>query len=555
MSVIIKRGEKIPITNNSIYSTSVDNQEVISVNIYEGEKKYVKYNHLLKKAILKGLSKKPRGKAKIMITFFIDANGILSVTAKEIDREEKSNNQIEFTIKNDSLNLTNEEMEKIKSKNKNYLSKVKVGRAPDYYNLKKTLKEYEDIYNETEDQEEKYNILLGYNYALEVFINKFDKNFDNEIIMEKFYIYVRLLFISYIKVFNIKNELDKDEQSKIIENIKNYADIFLVLSSGYFEDLVEILKDLPKKIFYEIVVYFIEKSNEYGKTCLKDEQKFSRYNSMKFFEKSNNLFTKYICDTENIVKMGCNLNIKNNCINQKLRYTTFLKDINSNIILLCEDALKKKKLISSSRGFSENKNIISYEEYQIVLETYEKMLPKYKDKNNLEEAIILANMIKINYELLGYTNYKLYCKWGEECESIAKKLQLDSKVEWYSDFCETYNKIKIQYHSIIENEMKLKIKTKYEKEFEEIDEKFKKEATKGFINYILEKIPYKGYEEDIKNNSKDFNNVNPELIFYLFEKYHPKHYKYLEDDEKSKLKYFLIESIDSLLNKLYTRIM
>ena len=554
MSVIIKRGTKIPITNTQYYFTVKDNQTSVSVNIYEGEKKYVKYNHLLKEAILNGLTEKPAGKVKIEVKLFIDVNGILSVTAKEVaneDKKEVNNNKLEFEIKNDGINLTKEEMEEIKKKSEKYLSNIKSERTTDYYNLKESLKEYQDAYDETEDDEEKYNLLMGYNCALEEFINKFDKNFDNETVIEKFYIYVKQLFISYIKIFKIKKTLDKGDQIKLIENIINYADIFIILSSGYLDDLMEVLKDLPDKLFYEIVVSIMEKCNEYGKKCLSEKKKFCRYNSMRYFEKTDNLFKKYICDAKNILKKGCEPKIKNKCIEQMGKCTLYLKDINSNIILLCEDALKKKILISTKSGFTDLEIKISNENYQIALETYEKILPEYRNKSNLEEALILANMIKINFKILGNINYKLYYKWAEDVEYIAKqKLHLEPKVQWYSEFSKIFNDLKKKYHPIPVDF----IKEKYSKEFDEIDEKFKNESHQGFINYILKKYPYNGYENDVKNKRKDFNNINQDLIYYLFQKYHPNEYKFEENDEQSMLKYCLIQHIDSYLNTLNSKV-
>ena len=57
MDIIIKRGTHIPITNYKTYSTVRNNQESMSINIYEGEKKYVKYNHLLKKSNIEAKQK------------------------------------------------------------------------------------------------------------------------------------------------------------------------------------------------------------------------------------------------------------------------------------------------------------------------------------------------------------------------------------------------------------------------------------------------------------------------------------------------------------------
>jgi molecular chaperone DnaK len=68
----------------------------------------------LKKVELPGLTPKPKGKVKINVTFFMDVNGILTVTGKEV--EKGKNNSVEITIKNDMVNFTEEEIEKLKKK-------------------------------------------------------------------------------------------------------------------------------------------------------------------------------------------------------------------------------------------------------------------------------------------------------------------------------------------------------------------------------------------------------------------------------------------------------
>ena len=95
MSVIVKRGSKIPYTNNRIYTTTSDNQTTASIIIYEGEKKYVKYNHILGKIDLIGLPERPKGQVKIDIKFFIDINGILTVTGTE-ETEDGGKNSIKM---------------------------------------------------------------------------------------------------------------------------------------------------------------------------------------------------------------------------------------------------------------------------------------------------------------------------------------------------------------------------------------------------------------------------------------------------------------------------
>ncbi len=103
--------------------------------------------------------------------------------------------------------------------------------------------------------------------------------------------------------------------------------------------------------------------------------------------------------------------------------------------------------------------------------------------------------------------------------------------------------------------MREKIKEKYKKDFDELDEKFAKRKNNiEFIEYILRKVPYKGYENDVKNQSQDFQKETQELFFYLSQKYHPNEYEYSENDEESQKRFCLIEIIDSYLNKLYSNI-
>ena len=72
MSVMIKRGTPLPTFNVQTYKTVEDNQTKVQLEIYEGERKYVKYNHLLTKTTITGLSPKPKGETKISVEFKID---------------------------------------------------------------------------------------------------------------------------------------------------------------------------------------------------------------------------------------------------------------------------------------------------------------------------------------------------------------------------------------------------------------------------------------------------------------------------------------------------
>jgi len=77
MSIIIKTITKIPFTETKTYQTSQDNQSNVYIDIYEGERKYTKYNHKFGNAELKEIPKKKKGEVKIDVKFFINVNGIL----------------------------------------------------------------------------------------------------------------------------------------------------------------------------------------------------------------------------------------------------------------------------------------------------------------------------------------------------------------------------------------------------------------------------------------------------------------------------------------------
>ncbi|XP_074027542.1 heat shock cognate 71 kDa protein isoform X2 [Leptinotarsa decemlineata] len=83
MSTIIRRNTSLPAKFAKCFITSENNQETCSFTIYEGERKNTKYNNVLGDLILEGLPLKRSGDVKMEVTFFLDEDGILTVTASE----------------------------------------------------------------------------------------------------------------------------------------------------------------------------------------------------------------------------------------------------------------------------------------------------------------------------------------------------------------------------------------------------------------------------------------------------------------------------------------
>ena len=83
MTKLISRNSLMPRKRSQIFSTAADNQPVVTIQVYEGERSMTKDNHLLGKFDLTGIPPAPRGVPQIEVTFEIHVNGILFVSAED----------------------------------------------------------------------------------------------------------------------------------------------------------------------------------------------------------------------------------------------------------------------------------------------------------------------------------------------------------------------------------------------------------------------------------------------------------------------------------------
>ncbi|XP_049818813.1 heat shock 70 kDa protein-like [Aethina tumida] len=116
MSTLIKRNSSIPITHTQIFSTYVDDQSAVLIQVYEGERTMTRDNNLLGIFELSGILPAPRGVPQIEVTFELDANGILSVKALE----KTSGRENKITISNHRGILNREQIDQMINDSETY---------------------------------------------------------------------------------------------------------------------------------------------------------------------------------------------------------------------------------------------------------------------------------------------------------------------------------------------------------------------------------------------------------------------------------------------------
>merc|ERR1712062_20003 len=157
MHTLIKRNTTIPARKSQVCSTNQDNQTSVNIEIFEGERPMCKDNHALGNFMLNDIPPAQRGVPQIEVTFEIDANGILNVSALD----KATSNSENITITNDTGRLSEAEIEKMIRDAELYKEQDEQTRARveaiqslrSYIASVKTTLENDDVKNKLEEDE------------------------------------------------------------------------------------------------------------------------------------------------------------------------------------------------------------------------------------------------------------------------------------------------------------------------------------------------------------------------------------------------------------------
>ena len=151
---LIERNTTIPTRKSEIFSTAADNQTSVEVHVLQGERSMAKGNRTLGKFHLVGIPAAPRGVPQVEVTFDIDANGIVNVSAKDLgtSKEQKITITSSSGLSKEEIEKMTREAESHSEEDKKYKEEVEVKNKADnlVYNTEKLLSENRDKISESD---------------------------------------------------------------------------------------------------------------------------------------------------------------------------------------------------------------------------------------------------------------------------------------------------------------------------------------------------------------------------------------------------------------------
>ena len=550
MSKVIKRGSKLPCKKMEIFNPAEDYQKSILFRVYEGENQYVKNNYLLGKFRLVNLPMKPKNEVDFEVTFDLDEDSILTVTAVEKNNKSNCNS---IVIKNDKGGLSKNEIEEAKKRqNDEYGSNLEPAMIIERNYKKEINKLYNEI-NTLTDPKEQYYTIIKLKNTIENFVNSFNKeNMENETYKQKMYYYLTYLFNCYSSLLNFKNLISDEEKDDIISKVKNYLQNFEKTGTSYGSTLVKIFKDNENDIFGEFCIqilgYYSQRGTEYYANPFSNEKK----NAKHYLEEALSIIRKYSVKEK----------IQNNSYLLD-RFISIEDNINELLNILKAESIEKY-CASFSKDMLIRENEFSTEEKKIdILDRFKDALAFLKNPrkraDKLLKAIYLANIVKIEFKMFNSNNYDALLKMIDDCISL--KLDVPQgcgsrvegpQLEWFNEICKIKQEIEKKKEQLKlnpkEDENKIKEELKYT--LDEINFYYQKGKI-DFFFYVLKYHKPIGLDDDyIFQTRGQLENKYYEDTKKFLKKmrrlYNPVRYK--GDKEEEQKLFVIMQEIQKLLN-------
>jgi molecular chaperone DnaK len=145
---LIEKNTTIPVKKSQVFSTAEDNQPAVTIRVGQGERELAQYNKMLGMFNLEGIAPAPRGMPQIEVTFDIDANGIINVSAKDkgTNKEQKITIQSNSGLSEDEIQqmIKDAELNAEADKKQRELIEARNGAEGQVHSIKKELEKHGD---------------------------------------------------------------------------------------------------------------------------------------------------------------------------------------------------------------------------------------------------------------------------------------------------------------------------------------------------------------------------------------------------------------------------
>ena len=545
MSKVIKKGSKLPCKKMEVFRPAYDYAKTLLFQVYEGENKYVKDNYPLGSFRLKDLPERKKEDVHLEVTFELDEDSILTVTAVDRDNKNKSNS---IVIKNDKGGLSRNEIENAIKKQKQEEETIGKDLEPAMIIEKNYKNEINKLFNKVNtltDQEEQYSCLQLLQKCIENFIDTFNKENDNFTYKQKMHYYLTYLFNAYSCLLNFKSLISDEEKEDIITKVNNYLEIYKEKGTSFGSSLIKIFEDNEDDIFcnfcIQILGYYSQRGTEYYSNN-------DKKNSKHYLEEALSIIEKY-------------------SIKERVKYNFELSDRFNSIYDNCNELLnilKAESIEKYCKSFSKDilikENEFNTEEEKIdILDRFKDGLSFLKDPkkraDKLLKAIYLANIVKIEYKMFNSNNYDTLLKMIEDCVQL--KVQVPEgceaqNLDWFNEICDIKTEIEEKQKNAKKNpkDAEQQIKKGLKDILDKLNEKYK-QGRITFFFYILNEHKPIGLENDmIFSNPLELENVyysdKKKFMKKLRRLYNPVRYK--GDKEEEQKLHSIMQEISMKLN-------